>query len=429
MRKALILALMVAVAIPVTLTPPVQASNPTLNFYISPPTVQNTFVAGARVATFNNKPTGPCPTSWETDDGTLIGTIATTGCNIALPNKFGGAVANATGAQYAATDPPAAGTNFVAVPSTKSVTLTLAQPETYLGFWWSAGDQNNRITLYSGGTSGTRVGIFQTSSLTNLLQSPTVTAINGASYNSCQYFGNPRLVDRTVNCAGQNGSASNDPNQPFAYIHLIGEGGLTFDTIVFAQVGGGGFELDNIAIERNVTAPNTIILFPPELNARTPALSGTTCDPFPTSFGLIASNFAQTPTYSISPTTLPDGLAFNSSNGGVSGTPTAAFTKQTFTITASAGNQSATADVELEVTDPGNTPCPPPPPQSSNNSSTTNTSAANTNDPAGNSPQLAATGAPAWPVWAAGLLTTGVGLVVWARLNQRPAIRASRFDE
>jgi len=367
MRKAVILALTVAVALPMALPPPAQASNPTLNFYISPPTVQNTFVTGARVATFNNKTVGACPTAWQTDDGTAIGSITTSGCTIAAPNKFGGAVESATGAQYAATDPVAAGTNFVTIPSSKSVTLTLAQPETYLGFWWSAGDQNNRITLYSGGTSGTRVGIFQTSSLTNLLKDPTVTAINGATYKSCQYYGNPRLVDRTTNCAGENSSPGNDPNQPFAYIHLIGEGGLTFDTIVFAQVGGGGFELDNIAIERHVTAPNTVILFPPELNARTPDLTGTTCDQFPSSFGLIASNFAQTPTYSISPTTLPPGLTFTQATGTISGTATSAFSRATYTVTATAQttgttpvSQTASTTISLEVTA---CPTPPPPPK------------------------------------------------------------------
>ena len=370
MRKGLIAAIVLALTIPVTSNSPVHAANPTLNFYISPPTVQNTFVPGARVATFDAKPTGTCPAEWRTDPadpndstdlGTLIGTITKTGCSISAFNKFGGAVPNATSAQYAATNPPADGTNFVAIPSGKSVTLTLAQPETYLGFWWSAGDQNNRITLYSGGTSGTRVGIFQTSSLTSLLKDPTVTAIDGATYKSCQYYGNPRLVDRTTNCAGEGGSPSNNPNQPFAYIHLIGEGGLTFDTIVFAQMGGGGFELDNIAIERNVvTPPDALILFPPELNARTPDQTATSCEPFTSAFGLIASNFSQAPTYSISPTTLPAGVTLNQASGEVSGTPTTTFPRTTYTVTATAGQQSASTSVTLEVT--GLTSCPPPTP-------------------------------------------------------------------
>ena len=503
MRRSLIVALVIALAIPVSMSSPVEASNPTLNFYISPPTVQNTFVTGARVATFDNKPTGPCPSEWRTDPadlsdpndtGTLIGTITTNGCNIAGFSKFGGAVTGATGAQYAATSPPAVGTNFVSVPSNRSVTLTLAQPETYLGFWWSAGDQSNRITLYSGGTSGTRVGIFQTSSLTSLLNDPTVTAINGATYKSCQYYGNPRLVDRTTNCAGENSSPANDPNQPFAYIHLIGEGGLTFDTIVFAQVGGGGFELDNIAIERGVTAPTTVILFPPELNATTPDLTSTTCEQFPSSFGLIASNFAQTPTYSISPTTLPAGLTFNQATGGVSGTPTTTFAKTTYTVTATAGSETASTTVSVTVTEcpppppppppPPNpptpvewepetttfevtefpaiiTPDPPPPPPGGGTytftgdpGSTSNctvdrlTSTMTVPQPGTcvvtatvgdtkklskasitvtftiTGPQLAATGAAAWPVWAGVTLVAGLTLIAWARLMSRQPARA-----
>jgi hypothetical protein len=504
MPKALILALMVAVAIPVTLTAPAQATNPTLNFYISPPTVQNTFVPNARVATFDNKNLGACPTQWQTDDGTVIGTIVTTGCSVAAANIFGGAVPDADDKPYTptSTDPnnPDPGTRFVSIPSGKQTTLTLDQPESYLGFWWSAGDQNNRITLYSGGTSGTRVGIFQTSSLTNLLKDPTVTAIDGKTYNSCQYYGNPRLVDRTEDCAGENGSPANNPNQPFAYIHLIGEGDLTFDTIVFAQMGGGGFELDNIAIERGVvTPPDALILFPPELNARTPDLAGTTCEQFPSSFGLIASNFAQTPTYSISPTTLPPGLTFDQATGTLSGTATSAFPRATYTLTASAQTtgltpvtQTASTTVSLEVTacppppppkpptpvvwEPETTtfevtefpaiitPDPPPPPPGGGTytftgdpSSTSNcevdkfTSAMTIPQPGTcmvtatvgetkelgrasitvtftiTGPALAATGAPSWPRWTAGLLTAGVGLVLWARLTQRSKLRASRL--
>lgn len=505
MRRSLIVALVIALAIPVSMSSPVEASNPTLNFYISPPSVQNTFVSGARVATFDNKPKGPCPTEWRTDPttgeptGTLIGTITTNGCNIAGFSKFGGAVAGATDAQYAATSPAADGTNFVGIPSGKSVTLTLAEPETYLGFWWSAGDQNNRITLYSGGTSGTRVGIFQTSSLTNLLSGDTVTAIDNTSYDTCKYFGNPRMVNRKDGCAGTD--SSYNPGQPYAYIHLIGEGGLTFDTIVFAQVGGGGFELDNIAIERNVSAPNTIILFPPELNARTPDLTSTTCEQFPSSFGLIASNFAQTPTYSISPTTLPPGLTFNTATGGVSGTPTTTFSTTTYTVTATADNtgtppvtQTASTTVSLTVTEcpppppppppPPNpptpvvwepetttfevtefpaiiTPDPPPPPpgggtytftgdpgSTSNCTVNTITSAMTIPQPGTcvvtatvgdtkklskasitvtftiTGPQLAATGAPAWPVWAGVALAVGLTLVAWARLTSRQPARA-----
>jgi hypothetical protein len=161
MRKALILAVMLAVAIPVTVTPPAHAANPTLNFFISPPTVQNTYVTGARIATFNDKTANTaCPKEWKADDGTLIGTVTATRadgtvvdppsineCKIRAPDKFGGAVTNANDQPYQPTDPINPGTNYVGILSGKTVTLSLAQEETYLGFWWSAGDQNNKVSL------------------------------------------------------------------------------------------------------------------------------------------------------------------------------------------------------------------------------------------------------------------------------------------
>lgn len=161
--------------------PPAQAANPTLNFYISPPTVQNTFVQGARVATFNDKTAGqPCPTNWQADDGTPIGTITTTGCTIRAADQFGGAVPGLSDQPFVGGGTPIpAGTNYVGIPSGKQVTLTLERDESYLGFWWSAGDENNKVELFSGGTTGTRVGVFTTASLKEMLKETTVTAIDG----------------------------------------------------------------------------------------------------------------------------------------------------------------------------------------------------------------------------------------------------------
>lgn len=265
------------------------------------------------------------------------------------------------------------------------------------------------------------MGVFTTATLKTMLQG-NVTAIDGQSYRGCQYFGNPRKVDRRTNCAGENSSPANDPNQPFAYIHLVGEGGLSFDTLVFSQGSSGGFEFDNMAIARNVVSPTTVTNFPAEITANDNDKTATTCEAFSTNFGITASNFSTSPTYSISPTTLPEGLVFNTSTGGVSGTPTAAFTKQTFRITATAGNQDDFADVELEVIDPGNTPCPPPPPpptNPSNSSSSSNNSPVHTNDPATNSPQLAATGAPPWPLWAAITTVAGAATIAASTLIRR----------
>ena len=437
MRRGLIAALIVALAIPVSTSTPAYAANPTLNFYISPPTVQNTYVTGARIATFNDKAANTaCPAEWKADDGTSIGTVTATKadgtlvdpptiteCKIRAPDKFGGAVPNANDQPFppdSITTLPATGTNYVGILSGKTVTLSLTQPESYLGFWWSAGDQNNTVSLFSGGSNGTRVGVFTTATLKQMLTG-NVTAVDGNSYRGCQYFGNPRKVDRRTDCAGENSSPPNDPNQPFAYIHLVGEGGLEFDTIVFTQGSSGGFEFDNMAIARNVVSPTVVTEFPAEINSGSPDQVANTCEAFSTTFAVTASNFTAAPTYSIDPTTLPEGLTFNPATGGVSGTPTAAFTQTAYTLTATAGTQTATASVSLTVNDLGNTPCPPPPPPpATNQSSNTRSSTDHGGLPdTTTAPQLAATGAPAWPVWAGVVSVLGGALIAWTTLARR----------
>ena len=62
-----------------------------------------------------------------------------------------------------------------------------------------------------------------------------------------------------------------------------------------------------------------------------------------------------TVTYSISPTSLPGGLSFNTSNGKITGTPNAVAAKQTYTVTATDSTvgtpQTSTFTIDLEVID------------------------------------------------------------------------------
>lgn len=334
---------------------PATAVDPTLNFYISAPTVQNTFVSGAEIETFNTASTGACPTTWVTDSSTTIGTITTTGCSVTAANQYGGATSGAGSNQLVR--PSGSGTNYVSVPSNKSVTLTLAQAENYLGFWWSAGDATNTIRLYSGGVNGDLVGTFSTGTLVNLLNggAGTITPLSGSgTYNTCDYYGNPVRVASL--CGNLSGS------EPFAYVHLVGSNGLTFDTVVFSQGNSGGFEFDNMAIARTtIVLDNTIVSLPPNLSAGNPTQSGSTCSALNTNIEWTASNFVSTPSYSITPA-VPAGLTFNTATGEITGTPTAALTSTTYTVTAASGNQTASATFALSVANAGNLPCPTPTP-------------------------------------------------------------------
>lgn len=251
----------------------VPAALPALNFYLGAPNVENTDVVGADVMTFNSASVGACPSTWQAEGGTAIGTITGTGCTVGTASPYGGANAGADGNPVIRLT--GTGTNYASVSSGGSVTLTLAAARNYVGFWWSAGDPNNTLTLYSGGTGGTVVGTFATSKVVQFLNngSGSISSMGGTSYPTCNYWGNPRV---DVNPCPGTGTAAGF--EPFAYVHLFGVNGLQFDTIRFSQGGPGGFEFDNLAVATTSTAPsNALIGFPPALNVANPSQSATTC--------------------------------------------------------------------------------------------------------------------------------------------------------
>jgi len=116
-----------------------------------------------------------------------------------------------------------------------SVTLTLATPADYFGFWWSAGDAANRISVYS---KGVLVAQFQTSDITSLLANNPLIALDGTTqYQSSSWYGNPN----TGQFHGM------DSAEPFAYVNLVATG-FTFDKVVLDNATNSGFENDNNSV-------------------------------------------------------------------------------------------------------------------------------------------------------------------------------------
>jgi hypothetical protein len=96
-----------------------------------------------------------------------------------------------------------------------------------VGFWWGAGDPANKLKLYAqcGGTE-VKLAEFTTADVLSLLSSTNVVANDGVSYLSSSY------------------RRSNAGNEPFAYINVqLNDSNYFFTRI---EVGGGGFELDNL---------------------------------------------------------------------------------------------------------------------------------------------------------------------------------------
>src|SRR5271168_622815 len=224
----------------ILLAPFLQAD--TISVYLSAPSAQSTFVTGATTETWNEA----TPGTYQTYAGT-IGNYGVTGQDsfvIQAADQFGGA----NGSQYMA---------FGAQSGNASpIQLVLTSPATYFGFWFSAGDANNGISFYDGSTL---VGRFSTAPILSSLQAPTVTAVDGATYQSSAYFGNPN-------------NTSEDAGEPFAYVNFLVTGG-DITRIVFDNSGltGTGFENDNQSVYNGSVAVAPTGVFVSTLGAPEPA--------------------------------------------------------------------------------------------------------------------------------------------------------------
>lgn len=190
-----------------------------VDIYMSAPTVQGTAATGSLTSeNFNTLPTGSCPASIQ------LGAVSGN-CNVEVAGDYGGASA---AANVATPTTGGVGSNYMSTASpSQEVAIDLTAPAKYLGLWWSAGTNSNVLELYQGDE---RVASMTTSSIITLLQNSSVTAVGGSSYDSTDYFGNPRN--------------NADPSEPFLFINLYATGGASFDRVVLS---GGGFEFDNIS--------------------------------------------------------------------------------------------------------------------------------------------------------------------------------------
>jgi gliding motility-associated-like protein len=192
---------------------------PNLQLKLSPPNVSTSAIqgqSGTRTENFNSFTDGGVPST-----GTFtIGTFTKTGTANYITNIYYGApLPNSTTLS-----------TYLGVMSGGVVNVTLTDPSKYLGFWWAGGDNDNQVTIY-GNCGGTEIQLaqFSGSTVTTLLSSGTLTAIDGNNYSSSSY---------------QNSFNSSSS----AYINLqLDNPNISFTRLEFKQnVGGGGFEIDNI---------------------------------------------------------------------------------------------------------------------------------------------------------------------------------------
>ena len=120
------------------------------------------------------------------------------------------------------------------------VQLSLDDDVRYFGFAWSAGNDGNTIQILS---DGEVLFTMDTDDVMALLpQGAEVTAVNGTTYNTSEYYGKPPAQTQNT-------------NEPYAFIHFVASEGLSFDEVRLTHVGNGAFENDNHTILRG-TPPN-----------------------------------------------------------------------------------------------------------------------------------------------------------------------------
>lgn len=112
-----------------------------------------------------------------------------------------------------------------------SSTLSFDSPVSHFGFWWSAADPGNQLTLYSGNQI-----------VLTMDDQTLISALGSCAGGSNPYCGNPN-----------NGQ---DKKELFVYVNIYDTSGTGITSAKFSQLGWGGFEFDSLLFN---TDPATAI--------------------------------------------------------------------------------------------------------------------------------------------------------------------------
>jgi LPXTG-motif cell wall-anchored protein len=219
-----------------------------LDYYISAPMVQGTFVAGATKENFDALSTGNCPSTVGNGSITVSGNV----CEVKVVDTYGGASSDG--------DTPTAGGSgsLYAFANEAGTTFSLTTSQCYLGFWWSAGSNGNTVEFFS---AGELVLSLDSDSIISILDpsiEPTLQSVDGTTYQKASWFGNPRGHEDNNNDGLPDGLSTENDGEPYVYLNIIGKGGLFFDSVTFS---GSNFEFDNLAFSAACPTPPSSSVF------------------------------------------------------------------------------------------------------------------------------------------------------------------------
>lgn len=121
-----------------------------------------------------------------------------------------------------------------------SFNVKVSQDQKYFGFWWSAGDNANKIIFKN---DGEEVAVFQTKDLVGFINSRPEA-------KRALYYGNPNCPTVGVAPCGSN---KGHLNEPFSYVNVYFNNEV-YDEIVIQTLSSSKFESDNHTFSAQIQA-------------------------------------------------------------------------------------------------------------------------------------------------------------------------------
>ena len=327
--------------------------------------------SGGTVTSWSVSPSLPSGLSIDSSTGAISGTPTTTSSSatytVTASNTGGSATATVT--ILVNDEAPSISYSPSSLTLTKGVAMTGVTPTSTGGAaasWSVSPSLPSGLSLdtSTGAISGTPTAVSSSTSYTitasNAGGSGTTTVtiqVNDVAPSSITYTPNSFSLTKdttmsTVTPTSSGGAVTSwsiSPTLPTGLSFSTSTGAIsgtptttsssTSYTVTASNTGGSATAI--VTIQVNIAAPSSITYSPSSLTlAKGVAMSTVT----PTTSGGPVS------TWSISPT-LPSGLSFSTSNGAISGTPTAVSSSTSYTVTATNAGGSGTATVTIQVND------------------------------------------------------------------------------